>query len=72
MIVSLDEYRKSKMTRVAKRISYLDRSSYEEAKLSAKWTRAELLMQLLDVSWTEAIRIISVSRNKRARELSAQ
>ena len=72
MIVSLDEYRKSKATCVAERSSYLDRSTYEEAMLSAKWTKAELLMQLLDVSWNEAIRIISVSRNKRGQELSSQ
>lgn len=71
MIISLNEYRKSKAACVAERISYLDRSSYEEAMLSAKWTKAELLMQLLNVSWNQAIRIISVSRNKRVRELSA-
>jgi len=72
MIVSLDEYRKSKATRVAERISYLDRSSHEEAILSAKWTKAELLMQLLDVSWNDAIRIISLSRNERVHEFGAK
>ena len=72
MIVSLDKYRKSKATRITERSGYLDRSTYEEAMLSAKWARAEDLMQLLDVSWNEAIRMISVSHNKRGRELSSQ
>lgn len=71
MIVSLDEYRKSKETRVAGRSGYLDRSTHEEAMLSAKWASAEVLMQLLDVSWNEAIRIVSVSHN-RGRKLSSQ
>jgi hypothetical protein len=71
MIISLDDHRKTKAACVAESIGYLDRSSHEEAMLSAKWTKAELLMQLLDVSWNEAIRIIGVSRNKRVREFGA-
>lgn len=72
MIIFLDDYRKSKATRAAGRISYLDRSSYEEAMQSANWTKAELLMQLLNVSWSQAIRMISLTSDKRGRELSPQ
>jgi len=78
MIVFLDKYRNLKVARVAKRgirlerSRYLDRSSYEEAMLSDRWTQAERLMQMLDVSWNEANRIIGQSRDKRVRGLSAQ
>lgn len=72
MIIFLDDYRKSKATCVAERISYLDRSSYEEAMLSANWSKAEQLMQLLNVSWNQAMRIISLTSDKRGQELSPQ
>ena len=72
MIIFLDDYRRSRATGVAERISYLDRSSYEEAMLSANWTKAELLMQLLNVSWNQAMRIISLTSDKRGQELSPQ
>jgi hypothetical protein len=72
MIIFLDDYRRSRATGVAERISYLDRSSYEEALLSANWTKAEQLMQLLNVSWSQAIRMISLTSDRRGRELSPQ
>ncbi len=70
MIIFLDDYRKSKATRAAERFSYLDRSSYEEARQSANWTKAELLMQLLNVSWSQAIRMINLTSDKRGLQLS--
>ncbi len=70
MIIFLDNYRKSRATHGAQRVGYLDRSSYDEAMLSANWTQAEQLMQLLNVSWSEAIRIISLTKNKKRRALA--
>lgn len=70
MIIFLDNYRKSRATRVAQRIGYLDRSSHDEAILSANWTKAEQLMQLLDVSWSEAIRMIGQTNNRKRRKLA--
>lgn len=72
MIIFLDDYRKSRASYAAERFSYLDRTSYEEARQSANWTKAELLMQLLDVSWSEAIRMISLTSEKRKRESNSQ
>lgn len=72
MIIFLDDYRKSKAPRAADRFSYLDRSSLEEARQSANWTKAELLMQLLNVSWSQAIRMINLTSDKKGRELSPQ
>ena len=72
MIIFLEDYRKSRATCAAERFSYLDRSSYEEARQSANWTKAELLMQLLNVSWSQAIRMINLTSDKRGRELSPQ
>jgi hypothetical protein len=71
MIIFLDSCRKSKAKCVAQRIGYLERSSYEEAMLSASWAKAEQLMQLLNVSWSQAIRIVNLASNSRGRKLSS-
>lgn len=72
MIIFLDDYRKSNATCAAERSSYLDRSSYDEEMLSAHWAKAERLMQSLNVSWNQAIRIINLTSDKRRQELSPQ
>ena len=54
------------------RINYLDRSSYDEEILSARWAKAERLMQSLNVNWNQAIRIINLTSDRRRQELSPQ
>ena len=72
MIIILDDYRKSNATCAMERSSYLDRSSYEEEILSARWAKTERLMQALNVSWNQAIRIIDLTIDRRNWEPSAQ
>jgi hypothetical protein len=72
MIVILDDYRKSNATCAMGRSRYLDRSSYEEEILSARWAETERLMQTFNVSWNQAMRIIDLTSDRGRWEPSAR
>ena len=58
MIIFLKDYRKTRTPLGRKRVGYLDRSSFEEDLRSSQWTRVEQLMQSLNISWSQARRLM--------------
>ena len=66
MIIFLKDYRKTRTPLGRKRVGYLDRSSFEEDLRSSQWTRVEHLMQSLNISWSQARRIMSHSGDHRS------